>query len=267
VLGIMVALGVQFAVKQFSTLAANPNFWKGRSTATARPADPAMQAEAEGLLQRVAAGDTAAADKVLATSDNWTGKTQRSQRADQLMVAALNSRDLPTRAAAVQAELAFGGVHRNAEGLDYLERTARNGQYRGWALWMLGAIGNRGVDPPRVGSIIKTYLDDSNANTRASAADALSILATDDTVPLLLDRFRNDSSPMVQEHAACGLAESGMYTHAQRMIAAATLVTWLDDSNLSPAQREWTLHALRDISGQNLGNDSTAWRRWFESTQ
>lgn len=270
--GILLALGLQYAVKQFSTFAANnKDFWKPLTatnhSATTRSTDPVMQAEAEGLLQRVAAGDAAAADKLLATSDNWTGKTTRTQNADRLMIAALNSHDLPTRAAAVQAELAFGGVRRDTQGLDYLERTARNEQYRGWALWMLGAIGNRGVDPPRAGSIIKPYLDDSNASTRASAADALSILATDDTVPLLLDRFRSDPSPMVQERAACGLAESGMYTHAQRMVAAATLVTWLDDSSLTPAQREWTLHALRDISGQNLGNDSTAWRRWYEGAQ
>jgi HEAT repeat protein len=132
---------------------------------------------------------------------------------------------------------------------------------------MLGAIGNRGVDPAHAGAIIKTYVNDPNANVRASAIEGLSILATDDTVPLLLDRFRSDPSPMVQERAACDLAESGMYTHAQRMVAAATLVTWLDDSSLSAAQREWTLHALRDISGQNLGTDSSAWRHWYESSQ
>jgi hypothetical protein len=132
---------------------------------------------------------------------------------------------------------------------------------------MLGAIGNRGVEPARAGQIIRTYLGDSNANTRASAIEGLSILAADDTIPLLLSRFRNDSSPMVQERAACDLAEAGMYTHNQRMVAAATLVMWLDDSSLTPAQREWTLHALRDISGQNLGNDPTAWHRWYESTQ
>jgi hypothetical protein len=264
--GVLLALGLQFAVKQFSTLAANPDFWKSRTT-TNRAADPALQSEAEGLLQRVAAGDSAAAEKVLATSDSWTGKVSRSQDADRWMTAALNSHDLPARAAAVQAELALGGVRRDAQGLDYLERIAKSGQYRGWALWMLGAIGNRGVDPAHAGAIIKTYINDSNANVRASAIEGLSILATDDTVPLLLDRFRSDPSPMVQERAACDLAESGMYTHAQRMVAAATLVTWLDDSSLSAAQREWTLHALRDISGQNLGTDSSAWRHWYESSQ
>jgi len=264
----VLAFGLRFAVKQFSTLAAaNPDFWKSSRTATTRGTDPALQSEAEGLLQRVAAGDSAAAERVLATSDNWMGKTSRTQKADQAMTAALNSHDLGARAAAVQAELALGGVRRDAAGLDYLERTARGAQYRGWALWMLGAIGNRGVDPARAGQIIRNYLDDPNANTRASAVEGLSILATDDTVPILLDRFRHDSSPVVQEGVARSLAEAGMYTHAQRMVAAATLVTWLDDSSLSAAQREWTLHALRDISGQNLGTDSSAWRHWYESAQ
>lgn len=70
-------------------------------------------------------------------------------------------------------------------------------------------------------------------------------------VPMLLDRFHNDPSPAVQEGAACGLAQSGRYTHEQRMMVASALVNWLDDSQLSPQQRGWTVQALRDISGQS----------------
>jgi len=80
---------------------------------------------------------------------------------------------------------------------------------------------------------------------------------------MMLDRFRNDPSPVVQERAACSLAESGMYTHEQRMVAAGTLVNWLDDPLINAQQRAWTLHALHDISGQSLGNDSAAWRDWY----
>jgi hypothetical protein len=70
---------------------------------------------------------------------------------------------------------------------------------------------------------------------------------------------------MVQEQAACGLAEAGMYTHPQRMVAAASLVNWLDDPLTTPQQRTWALEALHDISGQNLGTDSAAWRQWYEN--
>jgi hypothetical protein len=58
-----------------------------------------------------------------------------------------------------------------------------------------------------------------------------------------------------------------MYTHEQRMTAAGSLVAWLDDSLLTSTQHEWTLHALRDISGRNLGADSGAWREWYSGSQ
>ncbi len=89
----------------------------------------------------------------------------------------------------------------------------------------------------------------------------------DETIPVLLDRFRNDPSAVVQERAACDLAQSGMYTQAQRMTAAASLVRWLDDPRLSAQQRAWTPQALRDISGKNLGSDSAAWKSWLDTAR
>ena len=102
---------------------------------------------------------------------------------------------------------------------------------------------------------------------RAAAVNGLALIATDETIPMLLDRFRNDPSPVVQERAACGLAEAGMYTHQQRMVAAASMVGWLDDSLLTAQQRIWTIQALHDISGQSFGTDSAAWHRWYDSTR
>jgi HEAT repeat protein len=171
------------------------------------------------------------------------------------------------RAAALQAQLALDGIPRDESGLNMLERAVGNPQQRPWALWMLGAIGNRGVDPQHTAKIMESYLDDPNVQVRVSAVEGLALLGTDETIPMLLDRFRNDPSTAVQERAACGLAESGMYTHAQRMIAGASMVGWLDDSLLSQQQRSWTVQALQDISGQNFGTDSAAWRRWYQSAR
>jgi len=241
--------------RQFSQLGAEQAF------------DPAQQAEAEQLLQRTSAGDSAAADQILAESDGWTGKTQRTQRASQLISAALNRDDLHSREAAIQAELAFDGVPRNAVGLATLEQQAADPSRRVWALWTLGALGNRGVDPVHAAKTIDAYLDDPNVTTRASAVDGLAILGTDETVPMLLDRFRNDPSPVVQERAACGLAQAGFYTHEQRMVAAQSLVGWLSDASLSQQQRAWILQALGDISGQHFGPDPAAWQRWLASTR
>jgi len=237
------------------------------SHGTVRRVNSPIQAEAEGLLNRLGTGDAEAGDQVLAQSAEWTGRTHRTPNSEQMITAALNSTDLHVRAAAVQAQLALDGVPQNEAGIEQMKQVVGNPQQRDWALWTLGALANRGVDPDRIAQIIETYLGDPDARVRATAVDALSLVATEETIAMLLDRFRNDSSPMVQERAACDLAEAGMYTHAQRMIAASNLVGWVDDSLLSAQQRAWTVQALGDISGKRLGNDASAWRDWYVNAQ
>lgn len=229
--------------------------------------DSSEQAQAEALLQRVASGDSAATDQVLNESDQWRGKTQRTSKADQFLTVSLNSSDIHMRQASLQAELALDGVERNEAGLDRLEPALKDPSQREWALWMVAALGNRGVDPQRAAIMISAYLQDPDTNTRAAAVNAFAMLGTDATILLVLDRFRNDPSPVVQERAACGLAQSGMYTHEQRMTAATTLVRWLDDARLTQQQHAWTLQALRDISGKNIGTDSSEWQSWLDGAQ
>jgi hypothetical protein len=229
-------------------------------------ADTALQAEAEGLLERLTRRDAAAANQVLEQSDGWTGKTKTTQKTDQFISTSLNLNDLHVRAAALQAQLALNGIPRDASGFAMLEQAAGNPQQRAFAMWMLGALGNRGVDAVHAAKIIEAYLNDPDVAVRSNAVIGLALLGTDETIPMLLERFRNDPSLSVQEFAGCGLAESGMYTHAQRRVIAATLVGWLGDSLLSPQQRTWVVQALHDISGQNYGTDSAAWQRWYAST-
>jgi hypothetical protein len=229
--------------------------------------DAALEKEVEALLQRVATGDAAAANQVLEQSDGWTGKTEPTPKTDQFNSTSLNFDDLHTRAAALQAQLALNGIPRDARGLAMLERDAGNPQQRAFAMWMLGALGNRGVDPAHAAKIIEAYLNDPDVSVRSNVVIGLALLGTDETIPVLLDRFRSDPSLAVQELAGCGLAQSGMYTHAQRMVVAATLVGWLNDSLLSQQQRSWVVEALHDISGQDYGTDSAAWQRWYESAR
>jgi HEAT repeats len=237
---------------------------RGRRVITRSATNSSLQAEAEQLLQRVASGDSSAADQIFGQSANWTGKTQRTSNATQWITVALNLPDLHARQAALQAELALDGITLDESGLKFLEQSVGNPGQRAWALWMLGAIANRGVDPEHAAKIIGAYLSDPAVDVRAAAVNGLALVGTDETIPPMLDRFRNDPSPVVQERAACALAESGMYTHEQRVTAASSLVAWIDDPLISGAQRAWTFQALRDISGQNLGSDSAAWRDWYE---
>ena len=221
------------------------------------------QAEAESLLERLASGDSKAANEIFSESDSWIGRTRRTTRANQLVNVVLNQHDLRLRGAALQATLALDGVSRDGDGLNRLEHAVADPNTRAWALWMLGALGNRGVQQERIVEILKSYLDDPDARTRSGAVYGLGTVATDETVPMLLDRFRNDTSLVVQESAAASLAEAGMYTHEQRMVAAASFVGWLDDALTSPQQKVWAAHALRDISGRNLGANAAAWQQWY----
>jgi len=238
---------------------------------TKRTSAPSMngpsQVAAEQLLQRLASGDAAAADEVLAHRSEWTGKAQRTPKSEQLVTAALNSPDLHIRQAALQAEIVLDGVTLDEAGVTYVKSVLGNPQQRTWALWMLGALANRGIDTDHNAKIIETYLADPDVTVRAASVDALAMVATDETVPMMLDRFRNDPSPVVQERAACGLAQSGMYTQTQRMTASKNLVDWLDDSLLTQQQHGWAVQALGDISGQHFGNDVAAWRRWIDSNR
>lgn len=229
--------------------------------------DPGLQSEAQSLLARLAAGDPAAADQVVARSNSWTGKIHRTPKTDQSIAAGLNLKDLYARGATLQAQLALDGIPVDENGFSTLEKAAANPQQRTWALWMLGAIGNRGVDAEHAATIIGAYLADPNVAVRTSAVEGLAILGEDESIPTLLDRFRNDPSPAVQEQAAYGMAEGGMFSHPQRMVAAASLAGWVDDPQLSRQQRAWDVQALRDISGQNIGMDSAAWRNWYQTSR
>ena len=262
----LLAWGAPLVIKSLLSSAARRSDGDG-AVAIAPTIDAARQAEAEELLGRVAAGDLAAADQVLDKSDSWTGKTQRTPKTDQFISVGINLKDLHARAAAIQAQLALNGIPRDESGLNMLEQAVANPKQRRWALWMLGVLGNRGFDPVHTAKIIEASMDDPDVSVRASAVQGLAFLGTDETIPMLLDRFRNDPSPLVEEPAACAMAESGMYTHQQRMVAAASMVGWLDDSLLTQQQRTWTVQALQDISGQNLGTDSAAWRHWYDSTR
>jgi HEAT repeats len=260
---LLLAWTVQNGVRRIGSWAASSKSNWGGSGGRRSGAISSQQAEAENLLERLAAGDSKAANEILIESDNWIGRTRRTTKANQFVNAALNQHDLLLRGAALQATLALDGVSRDGDGLNRLEHAVTDPNTRAWALWMLGALGNRGVQQERIVEILKGYLDDPDARTRSGAVYGLGTVATDETVPMLLDRFRNDASLVVQESAAASLAEAGMYTHEQRMVVAASFVGWLDDALTSPQQKVWAAHALRDISGRNLGANAAAWQQWY----
>jgi len=263
---LLLGLGAQRGAKVLiaAVKAASNSPGKAATAARTPVADPVEQANAVRLLESLAGGDRGAADEIAAHSADWMGNTRPTQRTDQLLNNAINSNDMRIREASLQAQLALEGIPENEAGLERLTRAVANPRLRIRAFWMLGALGNRGVDPVHVAKILESYLADPGLDVRSWAINGLSLVATDETIPMLLDRFRNDPSPVVQERAICGLAQSGMYSHAQRMVAAKSLVGWLDDALLTSQQHAWAIQALHDIASVSPSSDSAAaWREWW----
>ena len=70
---------------------------------------------------------------------------------------------------------------------------------------------------------------------------------------------------MIRERAACGLAQSGMFSAEQRRTAVPRLLDFAEEVRSTRDTRTWVFQALRDITGQDLPHDAAAWRKWYES--
>jgi hypothetical protein len=226
----------------------------------------APQSQAELLLERSINHYAGANDQIDARVGRWRGKIKLTPRLENLFVTAINSDDLRVRAAGIEVDIAARDLEKSAVTVDRLEPVARSGEQgpRANALWDLGLLGNRGVEPARIGAILLGSLHDSNENVRYWAVEGLAYLGTDDIIEPLLGVFHDDPSPKIRERAACSLAQSGMLSKPQRMQAVPKLLDYAGDFNLDPETRNWVFQALRDITGQSLPHDPSAWRQWYD---
>jgi hypothetical protein len=247
------------------------------------------QKQAELLLERAVSHSVADTSQIEAQiesrSDAWRGHLQWDSQLGDLTTVALNSNDLSVRASAIEVQLAAYGLTKNESAVDAMVRQAdsRDHQQKIWALWALGLLGNRGVEPERVVQVLVAQLKDPGKNSdtdrskgrnndrekdedsRRWAVEGLALVGTTPTIAPLLETMRNDPSPVVREHAACGLAQSGMLSREQRLIAVPQLIDYSADPALDAQTRAWAFQALADITKQHLPNDSAAWRSWYES--
>ena len=224
------------------------------------------QKQAETLLE-LAVGQTAGANEQISSRiDTWQGKVRWTPQIASLTAAALNSRDLRVRESGIEVELAAYGLAKNSASFEYLVKTVDSGNHRQkiWALWALGLMGNRGVEPDRVAEILTAHLKDADVESRQWAVEGLSLAATDGSIQPLLITMHDDPAPIVRERAACGLAEAGMFTRQQRMSAVPELLNYTSDPALDAQTHGWAFQALHDITHQQLPNDSAAWRSWYE---
>ena len=224
------------------------------------------QAQAEFLLERSINHYDGANREIERRLESWRGKLEPGDRFESLFRMAINSDDLRVRVAGVEIDIITRKLEKNSETVDRLEPLARSAAQgpRANALWDLGLIGGRGVEPERIATILLASIHDENVNIRYWAVEGLAYLATDETIDPLLRIFHDDPSAMIRERAACSLAQSGMLNRAQRMTAVPTFIEYSADMSLDEQTRGWAFQALRDITGQSLGKDPAAWRAWHE---
>lgn len=226
------------------------------------------QAQAEFLLERAINRYRGANEQIVARAEAWRRHIRLDDRLNSLFVTALNSDDLQVRAAAIELNLAALDVTKTAGTVDHLEPFARHGEQgpRANALWRVGLLGNRGVQPERAFEILMSSIHDTTVNVRYWAVEGLAYLGTEETIAPLLQVFREDESPMIRERAACSLAQSGMLSAKLRWTAVPRLLEFAEDSTLDGQTRSWVFQALRDITGQTMPRDAAAWRNWHIST-
>ena len=224
------------------------------------------QNQAELLLERSINHYRGANEQIIARVDRWRGGIKPSPRLANLFTTAINSDDMRVREAGLAVNMVARNLEKSSATVDRLEPVARSGEQgpRANALWDLGLLGNRGIQPERVASILLGSIHDPNENIRYWAVEGLAYLGTDETIPTLLDIFHDDPSATIRERAACSLAQSGMLTETQRRTAVPRLLDFAGDFSLDPETRGWVFQALRDITGMTLPPDPGAWRHWYD---
>jgi hypothetical protein len=225
------------------------------------------QSQAELLLERSINHYRGANEQIAARVGGWRGRLNLEGRLHNLFTTAINSDDLTVRVAGIEIDIAARNVEKNTATIDRLEPVARTGDQgpRVNAMWDLALIGNRGIEPDRVAEILLANIHDPNQNIRYWAVEGLAYLAIDASIQPLLDIFRDDPLPMIRERAACGLAQSGMFSAGQRWSAVPTLLAYADDGALDQQTQGWVFQALRDITGQSLPRNAHAWREWYRT--
>jgi hypothetical protein len=223
------------------------------------------QQQAELLLERAINRYRGATEEIVARAPGWLGRINSTSRLESLFRMAINSDDMRVRIAAIELNVSARGLSRSSETIDRLEPLARAGAQgpRANALWDIALLGNRGMQRDRAFEIIMSGIHDANENIRYWAVESLAFLGTDDVVEPLLQIFHDDPSAMIRERAACSLAQSGMLNEQQRWRAVPRLLDYAGDYSLDPATRSWVFQALRDISGQSMPPDPSAWRNWY----
>jgi hypothetical protein len=220
------------------------------------------------LLQEAINHTGGATDQIAAHLDGWHGKLRVDAQINTLLETALNSDDLNVRVAGIEIELLTRHIDKGSESAEHWISQAQFGVsgQRTWALWILGLLGNRGIEQERITQVLIAQLRDPDPDIRHWAVEGLSYVGTDETIAPLLQTLHDDPSSMVRERSACALAQCGMLTRQQRQTIVPKLIEFAEDTSLDAQTHSHVYHALRDITAQALPEDPAAWRNWYSSS-
>ncbi len=119
------------------------------------------QAQAELLAEQAARNRPQAAAILSQRAGQWNGKIALSPRLSGLLQSDVNSNDTVVRAAALDTYLAAYNIPKSPAGAASIEkRIAAEPAARPWALWALGALGNRGVEQRQAFATLSVYAHD-----------------------------------------------------------------------------------------------------------
>jgi hypothetical protein len=224
---------------------------------------PAQQ-QAEILLEAAVNQTWGASAQIMTRASGWRGHLTQNAQLTGLVNTALNSPDIEVRTAAIEVELSANNLSKDSAGVNtLLARIRGQAAARPWGLWMLGALGNRGIEPDRAFAVLARYSRDRNEHTRFWAVEGLSMLGSDQSISRLLEVLHTDSSAAVRERSASGLAKPGMLSEQQRAAAVPALIEVASDSSVDSATHTLTYEALRAITGASVDNDPGAWRNYW----
>jgi hypothetical protein len=218
------------------------------------------------LLERTINHYSGASEEIEKRGDAWLGRIQTTPELTNLSNVAYFSNDLRVRAAALEIWRIQAGFLKSSETVDQIINAAATDPERKYFfLSQLGILGNRGVQRQKVFETLMLYVHDPDGSIRAAAINGLALLGTEDTIAPLLEIFHSDPSHDLRERAACNLADSGMLSRELRKTAVPELIRFSQDPSLDQTTKKWVYQALREITQQQIGNDSSAWLGWYGS--
>lgn len=224
----------------------------------------APQQQAERLLELAIRQPDPSLNLIHRNLTSWRGHLQDSDRLFHLVMEALNSNDPRVRVAAVEIDLAANNLMKAPESVDKLQRQIQSGsEERYMALWRLGALGNRGVEPSEVFRTLKLYTQNRNQEVRFWAVEGLAMLGNRESIDALLDILARDPAAQIRQRAANALSRSGLLTGEQRLTAVPQLLNLLDDDSLDAPTQGLVCATLEAITGASFGKNASAWRDWW----